>query len=97
VPAPVVLKPHTPAEIAQWEQDTLEAARIEQEKADKAAAHMEAISLAGFSAEEALQFFGALPKELEANESWKQHLLPLPTFEAQLHYKQRFTEVLSHC
>lgn len=66
-------------------------------KADKAAAHMEAITLAGFSAEEALQFFGALPKQLEANESWKQHLLPLPTFEAQLHYKQRFTEVLSHC
>lgn len=56
-------------------------------KADRIAAHVEAVQLAGFSAEEAARFFGpalALP------ESVMTLATPWPTAEAQAHFVARF-------
>lgn len=57
-------------------------------RADKAAAYFEATQLAGFSSEEALEFFGP-PRGLP-----QVKLLPLPAREAQKKFVERFTELL---
>jgi hypothetical protein len=53
-------------------------------KADRAAAYWEARTLAGFSAEEALRYFGPKPKGEPPN------LEPLPAKEAEARYLARF-------
>ena len=53
-------------------------------KADRAAAHFEAVQLAGFSTEEAMTYFG-VPRGLPAVK-----LLPLPTKDAQRRFVERF-------
>lgn len=57
-------------------------------RADKASAYYEATQLAGFSAEEALEFFGS-PRGLR-----HMALKPKPAREAQMAYLQRFKELL---
>ena len=57
-------------------------------KADKASAYFEATQLAGFSTEEALEFFGS-PRNLRPIK-----LDPLPTQKAQAAYVSRFKELL---
>lgn len=53
-------------------------------QADRACAFFEATQLAGFSREEALDFFGAPPAGYEL------HIEPLPPAHAQVRYVQRF-------
>ncbi|MEQ1752891.1 MAG: HD family hydrolase [Micropepsaceae bacterium] len=57
-------------------------------RADKASAYFEATQLAGFSTEEAMEFFGS-PKNLRPVK-----LNPLPTRQAQAAYVARFRELL---
>jgi 5'-deoxynucleotidase YfbR-like HD superfamily hydrolase len=57
-------------------------------KADKASAYFEATQLAGFSTEEALEFFGS-PRNLRPVK-----LNPLPAHKAQEAYVARFKELL---
>lgn len=57
-------------------------------KADKASAYFEATQLAGFSREEALEFFGS-PRNLRPVK-----LSPLPAHKAQEAYLSRFRELL---
>jgi 5'-deoxynucleotidase YfbR-like HD superfamily hydrolase len=53
-------------------------------RADRAAAYWEARTLAGFSAEEALRYFGPKPKGVTPD------LEPLPAMEAEARYLARF-------
>jgi hypothetical protein len=58
-------------------------------RADRAAAHFEAVQLAGFSTEEAMTYFG-VPRGLPAVK-----LLPLPTKDAQRRYVERFKALVA--
>jgi hypothetical protein len=58
-------------------------------RADRAAAHFEAVQLAGFSTEEALTYFG-VPRGLPAVK-----LLPLATRDAQRKFVERFQSLMS--
>ena len=60
--------------------------------ADRAAAHLEATRLAGFSATEAAQFFGRPPKFSAVIE--RDYLTPWPADVAEARYLERFTKLI---
>jgi len=59
--------------------------------ADRAAAHLEATRLAGFSATDAVRFFGSPPKFSAAIQ--RDYLTPWPANEAEARYIERFTRL----
>jgi len=59
--------------------------------ADRAAAHLEATQLAGFSATEAVRFFGNPPKFSSIIE--RNYLTPWPATVAESHYMERFAKL----
>jgi hypothetical protein len=61
--------------------------------ADRAAAHLEAIRLAGFAATEARRFFGPAPRLGAAIE--KEYLTPWLALDAEARFLKRFAELTS--